>query len=1085
MSEKQAGAASALTNNSLIAAVLAATGAIYLAREAPLEKARPDAYEATLRSQGYHDIEARAWQDPLAAAEAHRQTDDLGGQPCDAGNYSDNKRCTQLPNELGSDLKSVILAVMVPGGSFSEDVETRRRTRYAVLAGLNREGYAPEDSQRLDYFRLPTDPKAKALADFPYEWFRRRDLSGRRVLVLWVNEEGGLLSAGETTRPKRALNYLFENLLSPRSPAAPIPKKGERRRSQQAPSSTHPRRIAVLGPWHSDTLLKMRNEPCLQPPPPPPRNTFGLKFYSYGASIPEGLVHPDPQQDCRVDLSVAWRITADDKVAKALVAELEARGLFTKNGTVAVFSDWDTLYGWGVAKTIKDELETGRNRGKVVVKQFSYLRGLDGSLASNQPKGAGDDKKTSDDRSAGKGANDNQIDVRAFERPYGPSQADYLRRIADDLTAQSREYDFRAIGVLGNDVYDKLWVLRALKPAFPNAIFFTTDYDAVLASKNDLPFTRNLVIASSYGAKLRQERQGDNPPFRSAYQTSAFLATQLALEDLLKDPAQKQDEPSPENGTVLETPHLFEITRSGQILELPAETLADEDRGSESPDKGACEEQVRKCSRVTEPLRLGAIGRWPRWSAALGLFVMAGWFAAVAWASSKEIASFPRAKRLHGLLYMIAVVSFLGAMGALGCNELAYRLSDGGKGEPAALVEGISLWPVILLRLAISALAFFLTWLACRIFQRDLWDLAEVLKLRQTGRRCDDSAIRRLVDPFLAYRIAAFVTAGPNDVRTGWAEYVCQGRWTLRLVRCGLWSSVGLFLFWLVGGFDAIPPMRSEGARIFYLGSLALNFLSASILTLFIFDATALCVSFVEGLGQTQTYWPDEVQRKFKKELGLLVEENAPAAKAAKTAESTESINGATGNQPSAPATTAGGLSAAGGAEEQQVDHAAAAGEGDKPWGLLDYWIDLIFIEKHTRSVNTLVYYPFVVIALSILAQSAVFAAYPGGRLIGVAEVIGLSMIFCCALALRWAAERARRSAEHRFAQELIKAGDKDPGKGKWGSKQLETLLDRIKNLDGGAFSPLLEQPFIKALLLPIGSFGWVALQDLPWTSWF
>ena len=35
--------------------------------------------------------------------------------------------------------------------------------------------------------------------------------------------------------------------------------------------------------------------------------------------------------------------------------------------------------------------------------------------------------------------------------------------------------------MLGSDVYDKLLILQALRPAFPRAVFFTTDLNARLA----------------------------------------------------------------------------------------------------------------------------------------------------------------------------------------------------------------------------------------------------------------------------------------------------------------------------------------------------------------------------------------------------------------------------------------------------------------------------------------------------------------------------------------------------------------------------------------------------------------------------
>jgi hypothetical protein len=76
-----------------------------------------------------------------------------------------------------------------------------------------------------------------------------------------------------------------------------------------------------------------------------------------------------------------------------------------------------------------------------------------------------------------------QTDAQESDRPNGQGQFDYLRR----LTAHLRKIDeelrqngagrIRAIGILGSDVFDKLLVLRAVRPEFPDALFFTTDFD--------------------------------------------------------------------------------------------------------------------------------------------------------------------------------------------------------------------------------------------------------------------------------------------------------------------------------------------------------------------------------------------------------------------------------------------------------------------------------------------------------------------------------------------------------------------------------------------------------------------------------
>ena len=138
-------------------------------------------------------------------------------------------------------------------------------------------------------------------------------------------------------------------------------------------------------------------------------------------------------------------------------------------------------------------------------------------------------------------------------------------RNLDDSLRQKKEGGISAIGILGSDVFDKLLVLRALEPKFPEAVFFTTDFDASLTLPSELDFTRNLIISSSFGPELRPEIQGEIPPFRSSYQTAAFLATSLAVGATRdgREPSFDQEKIS----AWLSPSRIFEIGRTGDIIQ--------------------------------------------------------------------------------------------------------------------------------------------------------------------------------------------------------------------------------------------------------------------------------------------------------------------------------------------------------------------------------------------------------------------------------------------------------------------------------------------------------------------------------------
>ena len=131
------------------------------------------------------------------------------------------------------------------------------------------------------------------------------------------------------------------------------------------------------------------------------------------------------------------------------------------------------------------------------------------------------------------------MEQNAGQRPEGRGQLDYVLRLAAALKEEEAKNgeEFRAIGVLGSDVYDKLLILQALRPTFPRAIFFTTDLNARLAYPAQWLSTRNLIIASHFGLELQSALQTPIPPFRDSYQTSLFYSALWALEHFVPAPA--------------------------------------------------------------------------------------------------------------------------------------------------------------------------------------------------------------------------------------------------------------------------------------------------------------------------------------------------------------------------------------------------------------------------------------------------------------------------------------------------------------------------------------------------------------------
>ena len=146
------------------------------------------------------------------------------------------------------------------------------------------------------------------------------------------------------------------------------------------------------------------------------------------------------------------------------------------------------------------------------------------------------------------------------------------------------------------------------------------------------------------------------------------------------------------------------------------------------------------------------------------------------------------------------------------------------------------------------------------------------------------------------------------------------------------------------------------------------------------------------------------------------------------------------------------------------------------PTQYLQDWIDLQFVARRTRYVAALIYYPFIVLSLMIVARSSFFDDWDTPKALYVVMTLSFGIVVACAFTLRRSAEASRRQALARVRDAILRA------KGEAGNptlaSQLDTLRDRIEKLRAGAFAPYSQQPLLKAVLLPVLTFGGTSLFD-------
>ncbi|GKS69354.1 hypothetical protein W03_13580 [Nitrosomonas sp. PY1] len=428
-----------------------------------------------------------------------------------------------------------VIAVSIPGSSYSEPVEYRLRYRYAVASALGSSEYTPQDNEHIRYFHLDTEPEPSpscgvcsvngvdAKITLPYEWYESSSQS-EKVLVIWLNED---------RIPKGKYRDFIGFLYQESKKIEPKVKKFD---------------FSLIGPTNTALLMELINNDPIE------KNAQSFRIFSASATISNnvlskeikhGIDHTcsnkpeDARIQCLLDeRSIVRTIGQDRNLATALLWELEQRGVNRKNpifkkdckDQLILISEQDSLYARSLVEHFRSSLAKQCGGKEGLMTNFTYLRGLDGKLPGldESNKKSQSEKNTQEQKNLL-----TPFDDASPEHAEGRNQFDYLRRLVDKIeqlgSADDNRDPIKAIGIIGIDVYDKLLILHALKDSFKHKIFFTTDLDARFLHKDQFTWARNLIVASNFDFALHPKLQGTTMPFRDSYQTSMYLATLLAV----------------------------------------------------------------------------------------------------------------------------------------------------------------------------------------------------------------------------------------------------------------------------------------------------------------------------------------------------------------------------------------------------------------------------------------------------------------------------------------------------------------------------------------------------------------------------
>lgn len=483
-------------------------------------------------------VQARVWEDPLIALR-NLQPQPVGAAPEDPGRLSDNWLVPS--HEIGLDvtawaeaanLKDVtipirVLLVEVVDGAGAEDEELRRGERIAIGRGMAMSGYGRPFGNKL----------------YPAFVGSRRELTGmsdRLACEIFSRTRPGSTSGGGPeqggtgdSQVLLVVGFVPQALLEHRALALCT------QFSRDLVAGLNQTIGTDVGVALEDVTIFRRDSRALladvgeassatSPPGCDVRvintgSTIDLGDASSGIGKRDQVqaefdehAAPDPSvfYSAVGDYRMARMLGSDTRLSDALVRELQLRRrAMSERHSIALIVDGENPYGQKFTEML------GKQDTEIDVKTMKFEPTID--LPPRSEPG----------RELFRQLDESGREALSATSPLGMQSTDYifrqLREYESALESQDRRLS--AVMILAYDQHDKRPIIQLVRQEFPRTLVLVLDMHALMTDPSDVNVMRNTIVASHLSLEAGSALQGDYAPFRSCYQTSTFLACQVAF----------------------------------------------------------------------------------------------------------------------------------------------------------------------------------------------------------------------------------------------------------------------------------------------------------------------------------------------------------------------------------------------------------------------------------------------------------------------------------------------------------------------------------------------------------------------------
>lgn len=1021
----------------LVALLIAAVSS-FIIYQVPLKTSRPIDKEAEKYVSVKADrVQARLWQDPFEAVSTHQLKEAASTPQHAAPEHHTFRRLVQASHEPGGQSDVLWLPVFVDGSPYASGVESRLRDRYAVVSALGAAGYLPESGEYIRFFEWERPHKATVVV--PVEWFLLDPKAGesaksKQVLVFWLKEQdfspNPLLTLEDlVTQVNAVLSHTtaLYRVLGPRT------------------SGSLGAMLSELKARHSGDQAGAQPATSSKTASPRPLDRLkGLVFYSSWATAADPFLLGDPTvtlPNTNVEewfgmagLTLIRTIGTDAALAEQLVEELKRRKIDLTIPRNEAGDCRKRAERPGAAVITSEAEETCRIPRVALISEWDTLYGR--ALPLTIVAMAETMAKTSEAKGT------RQIDaelavLRAGDWPEWVHRYSYLAGLDGELPPKGDDKDpsvTQAKGKPGEKMSgipqsaeevptgrSQLDYVRRLAETLKRD---AADFEAIGVLGSDVydklmilqalrdEFPRAVFFTTDLDARLTHSGQG-------RWTRNLIVASHFGLE---LHPALQT--PIPPFRDSYQTALFYSALRAVEYVSpLPAEHEEVRNSLTDVIYSTTGRPRLYEIGRhgavdlsLDEPRDIPSIhAPRPDLDLSSGSLRLpdAG---KIAWALLALVAM-----TLCALLLNSEFLNFVQAM--LGMYKrgfaavmlviavsLLWAMSDGAGGEPFTLTQGISVWPTTFIRLVAFVFCLvFLTQASMRLRENDR-RLTERFGFQPSRKEPKEPVVSHRLFGIHHWRPHPGGAAAASDI---WQEYLSLGRASHRVTRISAQTlCYGLFGFFLMQAFG-VPAMPCRGPACFHLNYLilALSVIGMTMLIFYVADATRLCRRFIKILIATKIDWPPEVLAK-------------------------------------------------------------EAAQHDVDKSVLNEWLGIELIAQRTAVISFMLYYPFIVLFLMVVARHTYFDRWDFP--VSLMVIFGLNAAYALgnAIYLRRSAEEAKRTALTQLRAKL--AGSGEPAK----KPQIERMADLIDHRQEGAFLPFTQHPLFGAIALPTGGTGLVLLIE-------